>query len=498
MIRTGIALCVVLVELAAGPPVRAADYWAYTYKDFDVVAEGTQADAQGVGRRLGAFDESLRTLLRLSAVATEPPTHVYALPQSEMAGLDAVWSSQGGAFFRAGPFDDFIVLHNDAAVGDQEVNAERARALVASWGLARLPDWYRHGIAQLMSAASFDHDQLTIGQNLPDQSARLSHGWIPMVEILRLPASDPILHRSPDTEALYEAQCWWLVHLSLLDGVLDKVMPVYLQRLLMGESQESAYAATFGIEYEKLDDYFKRLKRNITLKQYSTALPELAAVGSPQNLTDAQVKARLAELLLAHNPLSESGTQLASDALTVESKNERALLALTRHDLAARRYPQAQDRVQQLAAIEDLSAAGHRELAALLSTLAKLKDESMPGANGVDSKATRAAARAHYQRAIELEPNDPRAPYQLAWLLCGQGDVAGIRELLPKVEAAFYRRPESDEFAELLVRMNTITGNTADVFKYAVAEQRLAPTKAERARATARVERLRAQLKSPQ
>jgi hypothetical protein len=76
--------------------------------------------------------------------------------------------------------------------------------------------------------------------------------------------------------------------------------------------------------------------------------------------------------------------------------------------------------------------------------------------------------------------------------------VAGTPELLPKVETAFYRRPESAEFAELLVRMHTIAGNPADVFKYAVAEQRLATTDAERARATARVDRLRAQLKAPQ
>ena len=76
--------------------------------------------------------------------------------------------------------------------------------------------------------------------------------------------------------------------------------------------------------------------------------------------------------------------------------------------------------------------------------------------------------------------------------------MAGIGELLPPVEAAFYRRPESSEFAELLVRMHTVAGTPADVFKYAVAEQRLAPTEAERARAAARVERLRAQLKSTQ
>lgn len=498
MIRGSTTLCVALVALAAGPKVLAADYWAYTYKDLDVMAEGTQAEALGVGRRLGALDASMRSLLRLPNGATEPPSRVYALTSSEMMGLDAVWGSQGGAFFRAGPFDDFFVVHNEAAVGDQEVNAERARALLASWGLARMPDWYRHGVAQLMSAASFEHDQLTIGQDLADQTGRLSQGWIPMVNFLRLPASDPVLHRSPETEALYEAQCWWLVHLTLLDGVLDKVMPLYLQRLLIGESQDAAYAATFGVEYEQLDGYFKRLKRNIKLKQYSSALPDLGTVGPPQQLSDAEAKARFAELLLVHDPQSAAGVQMANDVLAAEPKNERALLVLARHDLAARRYGQVQDAVQQLAALENLSAVSHRELAMLMTTLAKLKDDSVPGASGVDTKATRAGARAHFHRAMELEPNDPRASYQLGWLLSAQGDVAGVRELLPTVEAAFYHRPESAEFAELLVRMHTIAGNTADVFKYAVAEQRLAATEAERMHAAARVERLRAQLKSPQ
>ena len=176
----------------------------------------------------------------------------------------------------------------------------------------------------------------------------------------------------------------------------------------------------------------------------------------------------------------------------------RARLALTRHELGARRYEQVQQNVQQLVELEDLSAASHRDLGMLLSALLRSKEEAMPGTAGVDRKATRIATRTHLQRAIVLAPNDPRAPYQMGWLVCELGDVSGTRELLPTVEAAFYRRPESVEFAELLVRMHSIVGNTAEVFKYAVAEQRLAATDGERARATARGERLRPQLKSAQ
>jgi Tfp pilus assembly protein PilF len=187
---------------------------------------------------------------------------------------------------------------------------------------------------------------------------------------------------------------------------------------------------------------------------------------------------------------------MAVDALSAEPKNERARLAVARHELGTRRYAQVQENLQALTERGDLSAASHRDLGMVLSTLLRSKDEAMPGTAGVDSKATRAATRTHFQRAIALAPNDPRALYQLGWLMCAEGDVAGTRELLPTVEAAFYRRPQSAEFAELLVRMHSIAGNTADVFKYAVAEQRLAATETERARASARVERLRAQLKS--
>lgn len=497
MNRTRLSLGLGVLLLTAGVAARAADYWSYTYQDLEITAEGTATDAVTVARRLNAMDEALRTLLHLPRAAGAPPTRVYSLPPSDLAALDAVWSADGGGFFRAGPFKDFAVLRDDGRA-NPEVDAARARALLSSWGLARLPEWYRDGVALFMSAARFDHEQMTLGLDTADRSVRLAHDWIPMSQFLRLPASDPSLHRSPAIEAAYQAQCWWMVHLSLLDGVLDKVMPQYLQRLLMGESQESAYAAAFGIPYDELDNYLKKVKRNLVLKHYTAALPDLTAAAAPQKLTDAELKARLAELLLTHEARSPTGAQLALQALATEPKNERALLSLAHHELTARHYAQAQEYAQQSGALAELSAASHCELGALWATLAQAKDEGMPGTGSIDTKAARAAARTHLQRAIELAPDDPNAPYQLGWLLSGQGDVVATRELLPKVEAAFYRRPESAEFAELLVRMNSIAGNAADVFKYAVAEQRLAATDAERARATARVERLRAQLKAAQ
>jgi len=491
------ALGMIVAALTIGGWACAADTWGYSYKDFEIMAEGSANDALTVGRQLGAMDESMRALLHLSSVASEPPTRVYVLPQAQLAPLDAVWSSEGGGFFRTGPFDDYVVLPNGPLSANAEVYEQRARALLASWGLGRLPEWYRQGIALLMADARVEHDQLIVGQDLRERSERIAHNWIPMAQFLQLAANDPTLHRSPDTEATYEAQCWWLAHLTLLDTVLDKVMPQYLQRLLMGESQQQAYAATFGIPYEQLDQYFRKLRGKIVLKRYTAALPDPVVLTNPP-LTTVQVQSRLAELLLAHEPQAASATQMAKDVLSQEPKNERALLTLAGQDFAARRYGAVQERLAELGISEELSAASHRALGTLQAGLAKARDENMPGSSGVDARGMRAAARTHLKRAMDLDPNDPRAPFQLGWMLSTAGDVVGVRELLPKVEAAFYRRPESADLAELLVRMHTLAGNTADVFKYAVAEQRLAATDADRARATARVERLRTQLKAPQ
>jgi hypothetical protein len=103
------ALGMIVAALTIGDWACAADTWGYSYKDFEIMAEGSANDALTVGRQLGAMDESMRALLHLSSVASEPPTRVYVLPQAQLAMLDAVWSSEGGGFFRTGPFDDYVV-----------------------------------------------------------------------------------------------------------------------------------------------------------------------------------------------------------------------------------------------------------------------------------------------------------------------------------------------------------------------------------------------------
>ena len=502
--RIAAVLAFAAVALAAGSGARAGEYWSYNYGQLAVVTAGDPADAKLLAQRLTALDGALRKLLRLPNGATSPPTTVYILPGAELAALDPIWNSEGGTYFRAAPFDDYLVLASEHGAGaSAALYADRTLGLLASWGLARLPDWYRQGVAQLAAGAVYGTDRITIGQDAAEQVGRLAHGWIPMEKILRLPSTDPEFNRSPESLALYQAQCWWLVHLLLVDGVLDPALSHYVDWLMAGRGQDVAYAESFGTGYgagvnsEQVDEYFRSVRRAVKLRTYSTAMPD-AGAAAPRPLAENAYKAGVAQLAVSHDAHSTRGRQLAAEVLAAEAGNARALLVQAQTQLAARKFAEAESSLQQVRARENLSEPDRRDLGIVGVALARQKDEALPGTEGLDARKIRSAARADLRRALELDPADPRTLYELGWLLAGQGDVAAVRELLPAMEAAYYQRSDSVELAALLVRMNSIAGDMADVFKYSVAEQHLAATETERARAAARVERLRPLYRSSQ
>jgi len=436
----------------------------------------------------------------LPAGASSPPTSVYLLPTAELAALDPLWSSQGGAFLRAAPFDDYFVLAAEhGAALDAELRISRMLALLSSWGLGRLPDWYRQGIAQLAAGAVFGAGTVTIGQDSDDQAGRMSQEWIPVEKFLRLPSTDPEFQGSPAQLARYRAQCWWVAHLLLIDRVLDPAISQYVERLMAGEDQKQAFVASFNTNYDELDQYFRKVRHKVHLHAYSAEMPAVeAGAPAPRALTDVGYRASLAQLALVRDSHSAPGLSMARNVLALAPDDETAALAVARAELAARHFAEADSALQRLHARADLSIDGRRTLAGLEVQLAKQRDESLPGTQELDARKLRSAARADFQRVLESDPDDVSALYQLSWLQAASGDVAAVRALLPAVEKAYYHRPDSPELAALLVRMHSMSGSPAEAFKYSVAEQRLATTEAERASAAARVARLRSQLKAPQ
>lgn len=485
--------------IAAEEPAAGGGHWSYSHDEFSVVASGDADDAVAVAQRLHGLDQAMHKLLHLPSGASSPPTTVYLVPGAELVKLDPMWNSQGGGFFRAAPFDDYLVLASEhGAALDAELRVTRMLALLPGWGLARLPDWYRQGIAQLAAGAVFGTATVTIGQDVADQAALVAHSWIPMEKILRLPASDAEFQETPAQLARYRAQCWWLAHLMLIDRVLDPTVSQYIERLMAGQSQQAAFIASFNSSYEQLDEYFRKVRRAVQLKSYIAELPPAGGAPAPQPLSEDSWRAMLAQLALLRDGRSTQGLQWAREALAAQAENETALLALARAGLEARHFPEVDALLLRMRTRADLTGDARRTLAGMELELAKHREDGLPGTQELDARKLRAAARADLRRVLETDPADLRALYELSWLQASTGDVAAVRELLPAAEAAYFHRPDSPELAALLVRMHSIAGTPADVFKYSVAEQRLALTEQERASAAARIARLRSQIPPPQ
>lgn len=497
MIRGATAIALLWLAGMCASRTALAEVWSYQYRGFEVVAEGSAAYARSIAQRLDAIDAAMLKLLRQNSPAAQLPTRVLALNGETLARLESPWARAGGVFKVRGPLEHVLVLRseNEGRVpGNRELLAARAAAWLDGQGLARLPDWFRRGLSLIIATAEFDNGQLVIGQVVPDYLKLIQDGgWISTGKLLLLPASDPEFTSSPERAALYDAECWWLAHVTFFEGVLERYMPEMLARQMRGEDALTAYSLAFGIDFESLDRFLRRQRHTLVMRNYRA--PQAEGVELPLAAVPAdELQARLAQLAVWMEGDSRQGVQLANEALARQPLAEHALCALAEAHLAARRVAPLLEVVAALQAMPTLTAGGRAQLALTQAALARLHDAAATGLQALDPAALRAAARAQLRQAMADAPDDPLPVYHLGTLLAAQGDVRAIREFLPHAEAAFRQRPYNGELAGLLVRLHVLTGDRAAELRYALVEQRVAATPAQRLGAARRVQRLRPQV----
>jgi hypothetical protein len=359
--------------------------------------------------------------------------------------------------------------------------------------MARMPGWFKHGFAEIMATASFDEGLINVGQVVPEYAKAMSSVvWIPTSRLLMLPSDDPDFHTKPSTEALYDAECWWMAHVTLFDGLLDRYMPTFLALQQRGMQSEAAFAAAFRADFEALDSMLRKQRHSLVMRLYQNNLPSAPEPGAARAVDDIEMKARLAELLQWKDPQSERALVWAREVLGADATNERALAVLMAHQLQAGEAGPMVQTLQRLDALPRRSPDTLRALAKAKVALAALHDRGNPDLAAYDADRLRAQAREHLRLAMAQEPDSPLAPLALGSLLVTTGDVAGMRAIVPAVEAAIKLRPYSIELVELMVRISTLTNDAPGQLKYAALEQRLAASPVQRDAAGQRVERLRA------
>jgi tetratricopeptide (TPR) repeat protein len=477
-----------LLLALAGVNAGAVDYWAYQYKEFDVVAAGSRQYAATLARNLDALDEALTVLLNLDKNRSHTKTYINALPVARIEELSDRWKGLS-AQFMAGPFGNIIVSRNTESGGNDYSGAYfgYVAGLMRDLGHRRYPDWYQRGVASVFSAASVKQFALTTGEMRSNYGITLVRGPVfPMRQFLSLPASDSIFNKTPIAMQIYQSQCWFFMHLVLLDRTFQSETLEYLRRMSTGENQEAAYLASFKMSYEQLDKQFAAALRKATVTAYTVSMLDISDKVLVRKLSDAEVNARLAELAITAARNTTVAEKYARAALQLDPSNETAALALVDVMIAKHQEAEAGPLLDALDARTNLSQEAHVRLGMQFMRQSTLFMESD---NSPSSLLTQHAV-GQFRQAVQMKPNDLGSITALSLTALQVNDKVTARDMLPVAEAALEQNPDNANMAGSAGRLNLVLGNVRDAFRLFVTEERLAESALQKSTARGRQQQL--------
>lgn len=361
-------------------------------------------------------------------------------------------------------------------------------------GALRYPDWFRVGFAEVFAASKIEPDQVTIGGYDRNVVRPLTpKSFIPVRRLLRLHAADAEL-KSSTTLQIYHAECWLLVHLFMLDGQYQTEFTRYLAAMDAGKPEEDAFAASFNLRYEDLDQALLHAFTEGRIHEVRIKVNAGPEGDPPHRLTEGEAKGRLAwaGARFGHDP--QYATKLAQEALSLEPTNDVALRALAYVQLTSGEYVEALQSLRQPATNALMPPDAAADRARLLSDLAR--SNLQPPGNTVSGDAAPLKtsllkeAVTDYQQAVSGDPQNVGYWTGLLDTVAMQRDRASADAILPKAERVFYLHTGSPALAKSLALLNVVAGHFDDALKFGVAWHRLALTNASRDEASEFVTRM--------
>ena len=487
--RWGVAAWLVLVPFAAA---HAEGGWSYRYKWIDVTTEKSSQEATELARDLYRLDAAMVKMLGLDLGDSRPRVHVYSMSASQLEKV--LGDRKIGSEYVASGFENDILINYESPPENRYYGAYYgyAGSVLMSEGALRYPFWYRTGVAEIFSASTMERKRVKLGGYLQWRAQVLLTGpAIPVRTLLRLHQDDPQAKLGSPTREMYDSECWFLVHLILIEGAYRQQFGHYLGLMNRGQTEADAFAASFpGLSYEDLDKMLKTAIAARKIRELYVEIPEERDTAKADRVDAAELKGRFARVGVLHSEALDYSLKLAREALAAEPTNESALRALALGQVRQGRYDEAFKTINQLAGSHSLSAPAYADCAAVLVGVAKAEKEGEVSV-GEEAPALVRRAREDYERAIALDEENLEYWSKLVELIGNQHDVDAAKALKPKAEKEFYLHPRNSNLARALASMYGQTNNPEDAFKFAVAWQRNAMDDAGRDAAAAYISRLR-------
>jgi hypothetical protein len=484
-----VAAAWLLVPLAAA---QAEGGWSYQYKWIDVTAERSSQEATELAHDLHRLDAAMVKMLALDLGDSRPRVHLYSMSESQLKKL--LGDRKIGSEYVASGFENDILINDEAPSENRYYGAYYgyAGSVLMSEGALRYPFWFRTGVAEIFSASKMERKRVKLGGYLQWRAHVLLTGTaIPVRTLLRLHQNDPQVKLTSPTRDMYDSECWFLVHLILIEGKYREQFGHYLELMNQGQTEPDAFAASFqGVSYEDLDKMLKTAIAARKISELYLEIPEEQEAGKADRVSAAELKGRFARVGVLHGEALDYSLKFAQEALAAEPTNESALRALALGQVRQERYDDAFKTSNQLAESHSLSAPAYADCAAILVDVARAVMQGEVSV-GEEAPALVRRAREDYEHAIALDEENLGYWSQLTELIGAQHDVEAAKALKSKAEKEFYLHPRNSNLARALASMYGQTNDPEDAFKFAVAWQKNAIDDAGRDAAAAYISRLR-------
>jgi tetratricopeptide (TPR) repeat protein len=298
-----------------------------------------------------------------------------------------------------------------------------------------LPLWFEEGISEFYAATRIGRSEAELGAPEPRHLVALSRSeLVPLEELLLVDGSSP-WYRDAAKSAVFYAESWALVHYLVVRAPKgQEQLARFLARTAAGEEPSSAFADAFGRGPSALQE---ELRRYVKERDYPTVRVRLSADESgasvhSKRLTRAEVQQRWGELFLANGRASEARVCLEEacrlDPELASARESLGLLHLWEDDPAG-----AKAHFERAVELEGASADGLYRYAKLLLT-----EYRGQWVGAIPDDVARAAVEA-LKRSLALEPGAKRTAELLAFVYLVRGER--LDEASALVEGALASSP---------------------------------------------------------
>lgn len=183
---------------------------------------------------------------------------------------------------------------------------EYAHSILRAAGL-RFPPWFGEGLAEFFSTVHIGGDGCTLGGDLPARTQFLQrHTWIPLPDLLALPADSPV-RENRETAGMFYSESWALADMLVLSADYGPRFSALTTALSAGTPGADALPTVYGKSLEAI----ARDLRTWTAKPRQPAtLPgirvEQASIQPPQDLSLIEARSLMGEMLLAAGDLTRA------------------------------------------------------------------------------------------------------------------------------------------------------------------------------------------------